>query len=198
MSLILTDVDFMTVDELSKEMGWPQDHTSIKGLIPYISRLGENVVGIEVGTCRGESSYLVLESCKNVKTLNCIDPWLAYEDWAGSLDQETMDKFESITRKNLEQFGDRANIIKDTAENVKDQFKDESVDFIFVDGDHSFEGAYNDIKNYYSKVRKGGIFSGHDYNLNTVREAVEKFREENKVRIPIQKTINNVWFWYKQ
>jgi predicted O-methyltransferase YrrM len=197
MSLILTDVDFMTVEEIRNEMGWPLEYTSVKGLAPYIARLGDGATGIEIGTCRGESAYLILETCANVNTIHCIDPWLAYDDWAGKLDQETMDKFEAITRKNLEQFGDRANIIKSKADDVVGKFADESVDFVFVDGDHSYEATLKDIENYYNKVRKGGIFSGHDYNLEPVRQAIEDFRNKNKVRIPIQKTINSVWFWYK-
>jgi hypothetical protein len=45
---------------------------------------------------------------------------------------------------------------------VKD-FKDESLDFAFIDGNHSFEYVINDIAEWSKKVRVGGIISGHDY-----------------------------------
>lgn len=200
MSIVLTDIDFMTVDELETETGWPLDWTSVRGLYPYIKRLrGDNVTGIEIGTCRGESAYLILDTCPNVKKLYCIDPFAAYDDWVGELNQETMDKFEAIARKNLSKFGDRAEIIKarsDDPDTVA-KFEDGQVDFIFVDGDHSYHATLADIQLYYSKLKSGGIFAGHDYNLEPVRNALLAFRDEFKVRVPIQMTANNVWFWYK-
>jgi predicted O-methyltransferase YrrM len=199
MTIILNDTDFMTVDELEKEIGWPHDWTSVKGLYPYIKRLQGDVTGIEIGTCRAESTYLILDKCPNVTKLYTIDPYLGYDDWAGELNQETMSKFEDIAHKNMMKFGDRVEFIKsrsDDAETIN-YFKDEQVDFIFVDGDHSEEATYQDISNYYSKLRSGGLFSGHDYNLDAVRTAVERFRTDNKVRVNIQLSTNNVWFWYK-
>ena len=52
-------------------------------------------------------------------------------------------------------------------------------------------------KMYYPLVRDGGIFFGHDINLDSVRKALEEFREENKIRIPINVIRNNAWFWTK-
>lgn len=199
MTIILSDTDFMTVDELEKETGWPLDWTSVKGLYPYIKRLQGDVTGIEIGTCRAESTYLILDQCPNVSKLYTIDPYLGYDDWAGELSQETMSKFEDIAHKNMAKFGDRVEFIKSRSDDPKaiDLFKNEQVDFIFVDGDHSEEATYQDISNYYPKLRSGGLFSGHDYNLDAVRAAVERFRTENKIRINIQLSTNNVWFWYK-
>ena len=38
----------------------------------------------------------------------------------------------------------------------------EGFDFVFIDGDHRYEGVSNDIKNYAPLVKKGGILCGHD------------------------------------
>ena len=199
MSLILTDTDFMTVEELETETGWPLDWTSVRGLYPYIKRMkGAEIQGIEIGTCRGESAYLILDECKNVFRLYCVDPFLGYDDWAGELTQETMDKFETIARKNLSKFGSRAEIVKKKSSEAVADFIDESVDFIFVDGDHSYDATYNDLCVYYSKLKVGGIFSGHDYHLAEVRRALTDFRAKYNCREPMQMTLNSVWFWYKK
>jgi hypothetical protein len=42
-------------------------------------------------------------------------------------------------------------------------FKDNSLDFVFIDGNHTFEYAINDIAEWGKKVRPGGIISGHDF-----------------------------------
>ena len=41
---------------------------------------------------------------------------------------------------------------------------DDSCDFIYVDGDHSYAGCLADIKAYWPKVKVGGIMAGHDYD----------------------------------
>jgi predicted O-methyltransferase YrrM len=198
MTLILNDIDFMTVDELEKEVGWPLDYTSVRGLIPYINRLkGEDLKVIEVGTCRAESSYLIAEKCPKVSMIYCVDPYQAYKDWAGDLNQDVMSKFEEIAHTNMSKFPGRYEFVKKTSNEAHTQFEDESVDFIFIDGDHSYEATLTDIINYYPKVKRGAIFAGHDYNLADVRNAVRKFREDNKIRLPIQQSSNNTWFWYK-
>lgn len=46
---------------------------------------------------------------------------------------------------------------------VVKEFPDEYFDFIFVDADHTYEGVSRDLVDWWPKVKKGGVFSGHDY-----------------------------------
>ena len=61
---------------------------------------------------------------------------------------------------------------------------DGTLDFVFIDADHSYEGAKQDIAAWYPKVKKGGWIGGHDYgraNKNRpwgVKRAVDKFVKE--------------------
>lgn len=41
--------------------------------------------------------------------------------------------------------------------------KDEYFDFIYVDARHDFKGVYEDLITWWPKLRKGGIYAGHDY-----------------------------------
>ena len=69
-------------------------------------------------------------------------------------------------------------------------------DFIFIDGLHSYEQVLKDCKNYYSKIKTGGIFSGHDYNtIEGVNRAVNEFAFS--VGKTIKQTKNDVWYWIK-
>lgn len=50
-----------------------------------------------------------------------------------------------------------------TNNDVIDAFPDNYFDFVYIDGDHSYKGAKSDLRNYYPKVRRGGVIAGHDY-----------------------------------
>lgn len=79
-------------------------------------------------------------------------------------------------------------------------FKPESIDFVYIDGDHSYEQCKRDIINYLPLVKAGGIIGGHDYgivsgNLPTepfpgVRQAVEEVL--GKVNVSVD------YMWYKE
>ena len=47
-------------------------------------------------------------------------------------------------------------------EAVKD-FENEGLDFVYIDGNHDFMHATEDVWEWSKKVRKGGVISGHDY-----------------------------------
>lgn len=198
MAIIYTDEDFMTVKQISEEAGWPLDYTTTKGLVPYINRMrGDNLKGVEIGTGRGEGSYLILEKCSNVKKLYTIDPFKEFNDWIGVIEQKDQDKFEAIAKINHAEFGERVEMIKKSSDEAVSMFEDNSMDFIFIDGDHSVQQVKQDCINYYPKLRSGGIFAVHDTNLNSVKEGIRLFREEKKVRIPIQLIGPSISFWYK-
>ena len=63
-------------------------------------------------------------------------------------------------------------------------FKDESLDAVFIDADHSYEAVKMDIQNWMPKVRKGGILAGHDYNSawpGVIKAVNEIFLEAQKI-----------------
>jgi predicted O-methyltransferase YrrM len=67
--------------------------------------------------------------------------------------------------------------ITDTSHNAVANYKDESLDFVFIDGDHSYEGVKTDIIDWWPKVKPNGILSGDDYNypgIPGVKRAVDE------------------------
>jgi len=72
----------------------------------------------------------------------------------------------------------------------------DSLDLVFVDGDHSYNGAHTDIVAWWPKVRPGGILAGHDYTLTWpgVMRAVNELAIENKLRVGFTP---EVWFLVK-
>ena len=58
-------------------------------------------------------------------------------------------------------------IIDDWSVSAAKQFTDRSLDFVYIDADHSYESCLADINAWHPKIRVGGILSGHDYH-NTI------------------------------
>lgn len=63
---------------------------------------------------------------------------------------------------------------------------DKSLDLAFIDGDHSFEGAYGDLVTVFPKIKSGGTILAHDCipNSDPLR-AMEKFTQENNLKFYI-------------
>lgn len=197
-AIVFKDEDFRTIEQLKEQNSWPQEYTLTRPLVPYINRLrGEVLRGIEIGTGRGEGTYYILENCPKVGKIITIDPFMQFDDWVGTILKNDQFRFEKVAKKNLETFGQKVEMLKKRSNDAVVDFVDEDYDFVIIDGDHSVNQVYLDCKNYYSKVRKGGIFAIHDNNLMSVREGLKKWRDESKVRIPLQLASPSLAFWYK-
>lgn len=48
-------------------------------------------------------------------------------------------------------------------EGLLDHIDDKSYDFIYLDGDHSYEGVKAELPLFWGKIRPGGVLAGHDY-----------------------------------
>ena len=62
------------------------------------------------------------------------------------------------------QYADRVTLIEGDTVASAAMVEDGSLDFVFIDADHSYEAVRRDIDAWRSKVRAGGWLGGHDYN----------------------------------
>lgn len=63
--------------------------------------------------------------------------------------------------------------VREPSVQASSRYADESLPFVFIDADHSYEGARSDILAWLPKVAKGGILAGHDIKLQEVVRAVK-------------------------
>lgn len=97
------------------------------------------------------------------------------------------------------QFGSQPNvkIIRDYTTNAANLFPDNSFDFVYIDADHSYEGSFADILNWYPKVKPGKFLVGHDYRRGfRVVESVNKFIKEQNLELIFLKP--STWAVIKQ
>ena len=67
-------------------------------------------------------------------------------------------------------------------------YDDNSLDFVWLDGDHSEEVVYNDLVNFWPKMKKGGVIGGDDIFTSGVFYDVKKFSEEYEVEVKYNDT----------
>jgi predicted O-methyltransferase YrrM len=154
----------------------------------------EQIVGVEIGHDAGVTAEYLLVNLPQLR-LYSIDPYGQYIDWNGNpVHNSTLEYEKAIER--TARFSDRFALIREPSDVAKVKFADESLDFIFIDGLHTYDGVTQDCHNYYQKMKPGALFSGHDYNvISVVGNAVRDFARS--VGKDILQTEVDVWYWYK-
>lgn len=69
------------------------------------------------------------------------------------------------------------------SEEASKTFKDESIDFIFIDANHEYLEVLKDLQLWYPKIKKTGVLSGHDYWADDVKKAVNEFFNGKGIRV---------------
>lgn len=129
-------------------------------------------VGAEVGVYQGAYSDTLLRRV-GVQTLYMIDAW----DGTGMKRPYDGDAMYADVCRRFKTFGRRVKIIREHSPQAADRFKHDSLDFVYIDADHSYAAVYNDIVAWYRKVRPGGILCGHDY-VNSKHKQVKRAVDE--------------------
>lgn len=118
-------------------------------------------LAVEIGSYAGEWAGGLLENC-DVGQLVCIDPWPNEKLWR---------LWSKRMEKHLQ--ADAVNPMQAFNHQVLDEFPDESIDLVYVDGCHG--KANEDIENWWPKIRIGGAMLCHDWQLLAVRRPMRLF-----------------------
>lgn len=150
-------------------------------------------VGVEIGTAEGYTTEYLLKTIQDL-TLFGIDPYKKYLDWDGNV--PAWDRNEKELLRKVEPYQNRYTHIRKTSDEAVSTFDDESLDFVFIDGLHTYEQVLKDCENYYPKLKKGGLFVGHDFSrIQGVNKAVREFAEKSGKEI--LNAQQDLWYWIK-
>lgn len=117
--------------------------------------------GVEIGVGSGGNLQLY---CEAGLTMYGVDPWEPTEDYfyrptpngPGNIDGWNKAKEISARYTNCV-------LLRMTSLEAAKEFKDGSLDFVYIDGDHSFGHVAMDLMRWSARVKTGGIVAGHDY-----------------------------------
>ena len=140
-----------------------------------LENLPKDAVVAEIGVDKGDFSEQILDICTPAK-LYLVDAWHS-ERYHDGLFNQVIDRFsEEIDSGKLE-------IKRGLSIEMASEFAEQSLDWIYIDTDHSYETTIRELCLYLPKLKAGGIISGHDYTMGNfikwyrygVIEAVHQF-----------------------
>jgi hypothetical protein len=165
-------------------------------------------VGAEIGVFQGDYSRWLLRGIPGLKLFG-IDAWSVYGDYK-DYKSSTMNVAQAKAIENTK--GYNCVLIKGWSDDkeILDKFADNSLDFIFIDGNHAYEYVVRDIALWSKKVRKGGIIYGHDFDDYSnytnrwkdmhVIDAVTGWTKSYRIKpwFVITNNKNKCWFYIKE
>lgn len=149
-------------------------------LAKYFAELGFKV-GAEIGVFSGHYSEILLDNIPDLE-LYCVDYWGGYKGYREKgFDGYMRSAYDQALRKLAYR---KAHIVHKMSTDALFDFKDESLDFVYIDANHEYKFVKEDIEGWTKKVRKGGIVAGHDYYVSRtgnrgVIDAVDEYVKEH-------------------
>ena len=127
-------------------------------------------IGAELGVQEGIFANTNLALWKRAKRYTLVDVWLHIDNYddVANVDNTVQEKYYATTKKAMRPFLDRTSvdICRNYTTSCAPCYADASFDFIYVDARHDYRGVAVDLAQWYTKLRPGGIFAGHDYVTN--------------------------------
>jgi cephalosporin hydroxylase len=155
----MTDIDNILDKAYSLYM--PQHKDEIKALALFVHQLNPKIV-VEIGTKFG-GTFMIWNEVTNARTIS-VD---LVEGIHGGVTRESTDK-RNLNFKDW--YGDRCTFIEgnshdqSTYDALLKHLNGNQIDFLFIDGDHTYEGVKQDYEMYSPLVKKGGHVAFHDIN----------------------------------
>ncbi len=162
--------------------GWK---TLYYDVLPQVIRLNRYKKVVEIGVALGGHAEFLLKNT-GIEQYVGIDPYIPYDPADGF--QQEISRFsaspieknfdylcEWVSNVRLAPYQQRCQLIRKASVIAASDFEDESLECIFIDGDHRYEAVLEDLKAWYPKLKPGHLILGDDYWMASVANAVDRF-----------------------
>jgi predicted O-methyltransferase YrrM len=140
----------------------------------------KDTVMVEIGCHRGVSTELFAMHCKKIYA---VDPWQEPKAQTAKLEfEERLKGYDNIET------------IVDFSANACRLFDNESVDLVYIDGQHSYEAIKEDFHCWWPKIKIGGVISGHD---NVYTRDWRPLGDHNREAPRVRAFLKEIGFWDK-
>jgi hypothetical protein len=164
-------------------------------------------VGLEIGVAYGENAEKILEHFTG--HLHLVDPWTEQPKavWPDGSCIGNPEHCFVYCHGKLSRFKPRYTVHRMMSDEAVSKFDNGSLDFVYLDGNHSRPQVDRDLENWWPKIKAGGIFGGHDYHnimndalWSEVEDAVNEFVKKHNLKLHITEPteIDKVKSWWIQ
>jgi hypothetical protein len=133
----------------------------------FVRDCREPAVAVELGAWKGRSTACMgVEIARSGKTIafHSVDHWLGSEEASHSQDADlAAGRLYEVFLANIAPVRSHVHVISGDSADAAAAFADGSIDFLYVDASHSYDGVLRDLVAWYPKVREGGLIAGDDW-----------------------------------
>lgn len=180
------------INKIGDELGIQFIKHYPKSYIKYIANLGNDLIGAEIGVWKAKNTCFLV-NLFNLNRLYLVDPFGTDSNYNEPDKLAGGKKAEKIARKRVDSLmkldiNSKKEIyfVKKTSDEFFKNFKIK-LDFIYIDGNHSYEYVKRDLENSYKIVRSGGIIAGDDFPMYDVAKAVVEFANKYNLNVIVEK-----------
>lgn len=119
----------------------------------------------ELGVYKGEFAKYILENTNCIEKYFMIDPWRNLSNWnkPANKDNEIFQKFYNETMQATEFVSEKRIVLRGKTTEVIDKIEDNTLDFLYIDGDHTLKGIAIDLMATWDKIKEDGFVGGDDF-----------------------------------
>jgi hypothetical protein len=122
----------------------------------------------EIGVWKGDFAKEVIEKCEFIERYYMIDPWANLPDWNKpfNVTKENFDLIYEEAMKKTAFASSKIVVLRGRTKEVIDSIPDKSLDFAYIDGDHTLRGITIDLIKLLPKIKENGLVGGDDFTNN--------------------------------
>jgi hypothetical protein len=120
---------------------------------------------LEIGVWKGQFAREILQGCTGIEKYYMVDPWENLPDWNKPFNVSSVEfaRIYEEAMKSTEFASSKRVVLKGRTKDVLDRIPDGSLDFAYIDGDHTLHGITIDLITVLPKIKVGGLLAGDDF-----------------------------------
>lgn len=150
-------------------------------------------LGTEIGTGTGRTGCEILKANRDFHLIQVA----YYPNLSGEINYCTTNRAKRLWSRRMKPFRSRLTVLNAPSHIAVNQVRDGSLDFVFIDADHSYEHCIQDIRDWIPKVKPKGLVCGHDFghkNFPGIEQAVREFFGDDFELI----ADDRIWYTWKK
>ena len=165
-------------------------------VLDVLFELNKPLKWVEIGVWRGDTAHYILNNL-NIEKMYLIDPYGVIPVEYSSLDEKQLnnhfgdqphiDGDKKFAYNRIKDFESKCVWLNDYSENVHTQIPNNSIDVVYIDGNHSYKSVLLDLTLYNPKLKIGGIIICDDYIEEGVKKAVIKYTKDNGINFNVSR-----------